>query len=333
MRDRPPLDDAAIADALMNDYGIRVVKLAHLPLGYDADARVFRVECGDSRFFLKARSEPPNAAAMRAPRHLQTCGIRAAVAPIETACGELTALCDGFFLILYPWIAGDSAMGRSLSRDQWRQWGEIMRAIHSVAIEAPLILKLPRETFGTMWVKRFDAVSQAVTCDSDTGNFARLTAATWREHAAGIEDIGAIYIELGARFQARSPGFVLCHADIHKDNLLLDAAGELHIVDWDGVVLAPKERDLMFFIDDGHEADEAAAFFDGYGGSDYDHVGLAYYKFDWVMQELCDFGERLLLPSSASDAQLAYDYAEFQRLFAPGDVIERAYRALEAIDA
>ena len=63
----------------------------------------------------------------------------------------------------------------------------------------------------------------------------------------------------------------------------------------------------MFFIHDGHKQEEVAAFFAGYGSADYDRVGLAYYKFDWVMQELCDFGERLLLPSAASDAQLAYD--------------------------
>ena len=51
------------------------------------------------------------------------------------------------------------------------------------------------------------------------------------------------------------------------------------------------------------------------------------------MQELCDFGERLLLPSDASAEQLAYDYAEFRRLFTPGDVIERAASAFAAINA
>lgn len=40
--------------------------------------------------------------------------------------------------------------------------------------------------------------------------------------------------------------FVLCHADIHASNILVDGRDALYIVDWDGPLLAPKERDLMF---------------------------------------------------------------------------------------
>ena len=329
MRDRPPLCDAAIKAALLREYGIESAELTFLPLGYDADARVFRVDCDKASYFLKVRATPPKRAAMLAPRHLQAQGIRAAVAPIATASGQSVAGCEDFFLILYPWIAGQSAMDQALSPDQWRRWGEILRAIHSAAIDETLSRILPREQFGVKWLARFDGVLDALDEAQPVGDFALKTAALWREKAELIDNIRARYIDLGERFRVRASDLVLCHADSHQANLLLDAAGELHIVDWEEVILAPKERDLMFFIRDGHAPEELAAFFAGYGGADYDRIGLAYYKFDWVMQELCDFGERLLLPSNASDAQLARDLAEFRRLFAPGDVINRAYQALE----
>lgn len=43
--------------------------------------------------------------------------------------------------------------------------------------------------------------------------------------------------------------FVLCHADFHDANLLIDPTGRLFIVDWDEIILAPKERDLVFVTD------------------------------------------------------------------------------------
>jgi spectinomycin phosphotransferase len=52
--------------------------------------------------------------------------------------------------------------------------------------------------------------------------------------------------QLSSELQAQEPEFVLCHSDIHADNLLIDPTGRLYIVDWDNPILAPKERDLMF---------------------------------------------------------------------------------------
>ena len=125
----------------------------------------------------------------------------------------------------------------------------------------------------------------------------------------------------------RSPEFVLCHADIHRANIILDAAGALHIVDWDDTVLAPKERDLMFFIDDGFSADASDAFLTGYGDAAVDPLALAYYKTDWVMQEFADYGERVFLTNELSADELALATREFARLFERDGVIDRARRA------
>jgi spectinomycin phosphotransferase len=41
---------------------------------------------------------------------------------------------------------------------------------------------------------------------------------------------------------------VLCHADLHTWNVLVDGDGRLWLVDWDEAILAPRERDLMFLV-------------------------------------------------------------------------------------
>ena len=127
---------------------------------------------------------------------------------------------------------------------------------------------------------------------------------------------------------------MLCHADIHTANLLVDPDGALHIVDWDGVMLAPKERDLMFVTARAKiQSPPEQAFFAGYGNITIDPVAFAYYRYEWVVQELADYGRRILLMEDMSEATRAEALAGFQELFAPGDVVDVAYGTEQEISA
>ena len=73
---------------------------------------------------------------------------------------------------------------------------------------------------------------------------------------------------------------MLCHADIHGGNVLIDADGSIYIVDWDDPIMAPKERDLMF-IGGGvanvwNNPHEEEVFYKGYGKTEMNMPILAY---------------------------------------------------------
>lgn len=51
---------------------------------------------------------------------------------------------------------------------------------------------------------------------------------------------------LGESLRDRPAQQVLCHGDPHLGNLLHEGADVVSLVDWDDVVLAPRERDFMF---------------------------------------------------------------------------------------
>ena len=91
---------------------------------------------------------------------------------------------------------------------------------------------------------------------------------------------------------------VVCHADIHTHNVLLDGDGRLYIVDWDETLLAPKERDLMFVgagIDGPkYGPRETALFYQGYGDVSPDPLAIAYYRIEWGVQDLGEFGREIL---------------------------------------
>ena len=73
---------------------------------------------------------------------------------------------------------------------------------------------------------------------------------------------------LAQLLQEQNPEFILCHGDIHGWNLLTANDGALYIVDWDTLIFAPKERDLMFIGsgigDSGYSPlEEEALFYQG----------------------------------------------------------------------
>ncbi len=318
----PEIPDHAIVKALRTAYGIRPTSLDFLPVGNDARAWSFRVETAADTFFLKLRIGKLNRASLLAPSHLQACGVTHAVAPLTASSGQLYACLDDFALILYPHIRGKSEWNMPLTQEQWRAWGGIMRRIH----DAPLPAVIRREVFAQEWLDRLAKVEAAIGQGRFENEIARRMARIWRERTAEIALHKERCLALGSRLAEQNPPFVLCHADIHRANIILDAEGTIHIVDWDEALLAPKERDLMFFIDDSPSSDAAAAFMAGYGPAAIDPLALAYYKTDWVIQELADYGERVFL-SAVSERELAQSLREFRRLFAPGDVVERAEQA------
>ncbi len=332
MRDRPTVPDQRIIAGLEHAYSISVKALEFLPIGNDAAAAAFCVRDAQRDYFLKLRRGLPNRASLVVPHHLRESGVDSAVAPLVTVSGAFFAELDAYSLVLYPWIDGESKWGKPLSLRQWRAWGAIMRAIHRADladINEELTAQLPQEQYGKRWLNRLELVERAAERIHQPHAFAIELARLWRQYAVKIEEARRRYLSLGARLKARDHEHVICHADIHQANIMIDAAGAIHIVDWDEVVLAPKERDLMFFLVDAHANDAISAFMAGYGACQVDKLGLAYYRYDWVLQEFCDYGERLFLSTELSDRELQFSLDEFKRLFAPGDVLELADRAFE----
>ena len=123
--------------------------------------------------------------------------------------------------------------------------------------------------------------------------------------------------------------FVLCHADAHAGNILIDAQGALYIVDWDNPILAPKERDLMFIggaqgFRGVTPAEEETLFYQGYGPAQIDPLALAYYRYERIIQDIAAFCEQLLLTGEGGeDREQSYGYLASN--FLPGNTIEIAY--------
>jgi spectinomycin phosphotransferase len=326
MLEKPPIQDAKIIACLRENYGVIAADLEFLPLGYDAYAAVYRVTTDDGQhYFLKLRRDVLYEPSISVPRYLRAQGIEQVVAPLPTISGGLCGVVDEYNVLLYPFIDGRPGMEVGLSESQWIAFGAVLKKIHDMKLPAPLIEKIQKETFGLnpKWVVMIRHIQTEVMVARYEDPHEREFAAFWREKHSEIGRIVDRGEVLGRQLQSRSLDFVLCHTDIHTANLLLSPDGALHIVDWDQPIFAPKERDLMFVAGDK----AANLFFRGYGTTEVDRLVLAYYGYEWVVQELGDFGERVFFTEGMGDTTKADSVRGFRQLFDPGDVIDAAYNA------
>ncbi|MDQ2996735.1 MAG: aminoglycoside phosphotransferase family protein, partial [Chloroflexota bacterium] len=102
----------------------------------------------------------------------------------------------------------------------------------------------------------------------------------------------------------------------------------LFIVDWDTLILAPKERDLMFVgagIDAVWRSErERALFYQGYGAAKIDSQALAYYRYERIVEDIVAYCQQLLLTDEGGqDRQEGLRQLVGQ--FEPGAVIEIAF--------
>ena len=331
MLEKPDLADARIIRQLESHYALGVRGLAFLPVGNDQRAWAYRVEAADGVYFLKLRKGRTKPASLIAPHYLKTRGIEQVVAPLATVSGALLAPGYGYDFILYPFVAGKSAWRMKIRDAEWRAWGATMRRIHCCALSSQVLEAAEHEVFGVKWQTTIDRVEDLLRRENFQGSVAVEAARVWRDQAGEIQRCRRRYRELGALLAADPPPFALCHADIHTANIIVDSQGAIRIVDWDEALMAPKERDLMFFVEDGHEARENDAFFAGYDDGEINWLALAYYKYDWVVQEFGDYGERIFLSDKIGGKDLDSALLEFKRLFTPDDVIDRAHRCFQRL--
>lgn len=331
MLERPPIPDEAIAECLAEQYGLTVTASTFLPRGFDVDAAAFHaaLRTGDD-VFVKVRRDGWNPAALTVPRALRDLGITAVVAPVRTTSGALMANVAGFGLAVYPFIEGASGWGRALTAAQWREFGRTVRAIHAAALPGDVLRMLPRETFNSSWRDRARARAAGAwrpTADEIEREFAE----AWRSHRDEIERLLDAAETCADDLRARDLPHVPCHTDLHGDNLLIGADGSLHIVDWDDVMLAPKERDLMFIggaIGGAwREPAEVEAFYAGYGAPQMqpvDLAALAYYRCERAIVDFVEFSEQIASPTPANAGDRAAALRFFTGSFGPGCEVQIA---------
>lgn len=336
MREPPDLPNEAIVAALGASYGLRASSLLFLPIGHDGAAWVYRADADDdAAYFVKLRRGGVNEAGLRVPHALRESGISHVVAPLSSVDQRLWTPLGDYALILYPFLEGRTGMEVGLSEPQWIEFGTVVKQIHAATLPPDLAGMVRREAYAPQWdgvVRHLGAVrelGERIAVGSFGDPIQRELAAYWRARAAQIRAVVDRADDLGRRLRRAALPPVLCHADLHTGNVLLDAEGRLWIVDWDEVVYAPKERDLTF-VRGGISRElvgprEEELFFQGYGHTAVDPLALAYYRTTWAVQDIGAYAEQVFAGPEIGAVTRRAAADGFMSLFEPGEIVDIAH--------
>jgi spectinomycin phosphotransferase len=288
----PDLDRAALAASLQRDYGLAASAMRFVPVGETAWCYQVTDERG-GRWFLKLGQpgaiEPARAEfALQLGRALAQLGLPVP-RPQPTRSGALWCWLEGLRLALFEFIDGQPLSDQDLSAAGLTQRvAGLAAAIHgatgALAVPVPAV-----ETF-EVWtdgLRRCLAELEA-SADGADGLVAEARALVCPQRVALLGMQQRVQA-LGDAVRSRPRELVLCHGDLRGDNLLGDRAGRVWLVDWDGAVLAPRERDLVLFTGRGF-----AAFLAGYQravgrGIDLDADLLAFFLLRRNLDDLVDW--------------------------------------------
>jgi spectinomycin phosphotransferase len=328
MLEKPSISDKKIISALRKNYSIPVSDVEFLPLGLDSLVWAYRVEGESASYFLKLRKEIFNPAGILIPRFLKEQGIQQVMAPLSTKDGKAWVSKDGFFFILYPFMAGKRVMNVGMSDAHWVEFGSVLKRLHTMQLTPELLRKVKRETFIPKQLEYAKELHAQVKTRKYDDLFQKELAKFWLENYETISTILERTETLSKRMRETDLGFVLCHADIHTANLLLNDDDKIFIVDWDETMLAPKERDLLFIIgsifNDTSGGRWEGLFFEGYGKTNVDPLALTYYRYDWCVEDIGEFAEDVFGREHLGAETKTNSLGWFKTLFTQGNSVELA---------
>ncbi|MDX1934542.1 MAG: phosphotransferase [Capsulimonadales bacterium] len=329
MRPPPDLSDDRLIETLRITYGLSIAALHFLPIGYDPKAFVFRATAtGGVDWFVKVRIGAFSEAGLRVPALLAESGVPHLLPPRPALSGALFGTVDDLSVAVYPYIHGENAMKRGLSEEQWRTFGRTLRAIHDGGFADRLRGQLPEETFSLPNAPSVRHLSEKGRTAMATGPAATAFARFWDDHAARIDELRTRAEALGRILRSRRWELVLCHADIHAANLLIDENENLYLIDWDAPLLAPRERDFLFVV--GSQIArrvtprEESRFFDGYGETSIDRAALTYFRYERILEDIGEIAPRVLGDPNQDETARQAEADLLRGFFAPGGSVESA---------
>jgi spectinomycin phosphotransferase len=337
MRERLNISEDILRSCLQEKYGLTPLALEFLPLGLDSKTAIYRVMSNHGvRYLLKVKMGSLYEPSCSVPRYLNDQGISSVVAPVLTKNHALWAKLDGWAVIVYPFLEGDTSW-TGMTDEHWKEVGTIFKRIHQTAAPLHGFQPLRKETFDPgeylRLVRAFEIHHVGKLRDGNASE--RSLRSSWMAHQSTINTAVTSLEKLARVLQSRSGAYVLCHADLHPANLIRDRTGQVFVIDWDDVMLAPKERDFIFAVNepsrDSSIRQDLPPFFQGYGETEIDWVGLTYYHWERVVQDLIECAQEVFLRDDLSEEAKADAVQLFDTIVAGEGQVQAAYAAAAKI--
>lgn len=317
-----------IASILQYQYEINIDQIKFLPIGADQNTIVYKVNTVNQlEYFVKLRKEHFSEASILIPEQLHSSNVSHIIPTIKTIKGESWFRFDNHVLIVHPYIEGKNAAENGLSIAQMFELGALLKSLHSLKLPMDIKSKLPIESFNSGWSEKLLKYLSMISTFEYKDSIQLRLKSFINENNEKITVLINEAEKVSKIIPKTSDNFVVCHADFHAYNLLVTEKEDFYLIDFDTVILAPKERDMMFIgakidaLSDNQDA--VSSFYEGYGIDLIDKALIRYYRLNRILEDLVVDCELILAPDlniKDREQSLKFLISNFQ----PGNTIEAA---------
>ncbi len=295
-------DRDELALTLSAEWGVDVAELNYVPVGFGTHH--YRVDGAEgNRWFVNVDrladktwignedAEVVDALerALGTAAILREAGLEFVHGPTRRTSGRCVATMSGYAVSVFGFLDGTGhAYGEfpdvALRRRVLSSLGRMHRATHVVPPELPR-----RDSLTIPNRRRFDAALSELEKPWSAGPYGESARQLIRDRAGAIGDMFARYDALVPPVLSTVDSWAVTHGEPHAGNVMT-VDGGIALVDWDTVMLAPRERDLWMI--EPRDSDDRAA----YGVVETNEAAMELYRLWWDLSEICGYTTQFQAP-------------------------------------
>ncbi len=305
MLTEPNVNKSQLKEILEKEYDFSIDEIAFNPKGYASWSYIIQTNKG--KFFLKLyKPENFDQKVFDFTADLYSkCHIENIVHPIKTKNNEIYFSFDNFKLVLFNFIDGQTSKEQPLNNNQLEELGELFANIHkSHEIIGPYEV---REKFEFPFKEGILKIYENIDSLNNLNEIKQQARQVYIKYKENFLNELSQLERLAEKLKSENIEFVNCHGEPSPDNIIVSTEGKTYLIDWDFPIFAPKEKDLAFF-DDRYDP-ILAGYRKQFPNAEINKEVRKYYGLLWNVQEIEDWGKRLLLESQ-SEEENKNNYAE-----------------------
>jgi len=191
-----------------------------------------------------------------------------------------------FTTVVFPYVDGVTPRESPLTDMQLTNLVTSVAELHRLPVTDSALASVPREDFDALWT---EAVLPALArIDTPGHQLHDVCAGRCCRLATQFLRFRAVAAELAAQEHA----MVVCHTDIHGYNVVIQDDVPL-LIDWEGMKIAPKEHDLMFWVDDARWEEIWHIYREVHSDAQIDTALLEFYGLRRLFEDLLQDIERV----------------------------------------
>ena len=291
----------SVIDALKKYYRITLKSMDFKPVGEESYSYL-AIDFNGNKYFVKycERANVTKNIDLVNQLLVQLKDFNFVVPPIDVQGKTSFSILTGKIYV-YPYIDGEIVTigNEKFDKDLVDKLLDIIVKIHSS--KDKITVRLSVEDFNNDFLTDFERL---LTLQTDRGARSNSEAVSiLKSNEALIRKLINTHTKLGEYYKKNKPYLVLTHGDITGRNIILSEYG-LKLVDWDGAMISPPERDLNFLLDNPHfSVDE---YLRKMGMDHYDPKLKEYYGQQWALGSIIGNLENLLTMELTLEDQAEY---------------------------